>query len=546
MQFPIDRRCTIVGLLLSGFPLLLAAPAAGVDGQWEAFTAIGRSSVLLELKSDGARLTGWLSQPNGKLEIANGSIQGNAVSFEMAVSIQGQQLRLFYEGQLDGDELRLTLRVRGRTGEESVILKRVDPDASPVDRFSEETAPEEVAAWLKANAIRFASVDADAGFADMAPLKARLRDARIVAMGEATHGTREFQQLKVRMFRFLVEQLGFTVFGIEANWPESLSVNEYVLGGNVDPTPGLGFLWWQTEEVFALLRWMRQYNQDPAHTQKLKFYGFDMQTPGLAESNVLDYLQRVDPELVDPAGEAFDLLGRWGENKRYETASAEVKRRTTESLASILRRFDEHKQAYVAASSLQDWTMARQNMVVVKQAEVKLGNQGEPGRTFRDRAMAENVKWILEQEPPGTKMMLWAHNGHVGAAAPVHNPDRLPMGGYLRGFFGDRLVACGFMFQKGGFRAVDMTTRNVSEFTVGPPPRGSLDATLAAVSSPLFAVDLRGLQKGKVADWFAEPHVSRQIGGGYSQATPGVWMHRIRAARDFDLLIFVDETTASK
>jgi erythromycin esterase len=120
------------------------------------------------------------------------------------------------------------------------------------------------------------------------------------------------------------------------------------------------------------------------------------------------------------------------------------------------------------------------------------------------------------------------------------------MGGYLRDFFGDRLVTCGFIFQQGGFRAVDMTTRNVSAFTVGPPPRGSLDATLAAMSSPLFAVDLRGLPKGKVADWFAEPHVSRQIGGGYSEATPGVWMHRIRAAHDFDLLIFVDKTTASK
>jgi erythromycin esterase len=536
---------TILAILLSGFALLPAA-RAGVDGQWEALTSTGRSGVLLELKSNGGRLTGWLSQPNGKLEIANGSIQGNAVSFEMAVDIQGQQLRLFYEGQLDGDELRLTLRVRGRPGEESVTLKRVDPDASPLDRFAEGAAPNDVTGWLKTNAIRFGSVDADAGFADMAPLKARLREARIVAMGEATHGTREFQQLKVRMFRFLVEQLGFTVFGIEANWPEALEVNEYVLGGNVDPTRGLGFLWWQTEDMFALLSWMRQYNQDPAHTRKLKFYGFDMQTPGLAQSNVLDYLRRVDPEAVDTATEVFKMLGSWGENKQYETAAAEFKRRTAEKLAALLRRFDERKQDYVGKSSLPDWTMARQNMVIVKQAEVKLGNQGQPGRAFRDQAMAENVKWILEQEPLGSKMMLWAHNGHVAAAAPVYAPDHLPMGGHLREFFGDRLVTCGFIFQQGGFRAVDMATRSVNAFTVGPPPRGSLDATLAALGAPLFAIDLRGLPKGTVADWFAERRVSRQIGGGYSEATPGVWMHRIHAAHDFDLLIFVDRTTPSR
>jgi erythromycin esterase len=380
----------------------------------------------------------------------------------------------------------------------------------------------------------------------MAPLKARLQGARIVAMGEATHGTREFQQLKARMFRFLAEELGFTVFGIEGNWPESLTVNRYVLGGNVDAEQGLGFGWWHTEDMSALLHWMRQYNQDPAHTRKLKFYGFDMQVPGLAESNVLDYLRRVDPETVDTAAQAFDVLGHWAENKQYEIASTGVKRRTAGSLAILLRRFDERKQEYVRRSSEQDWTMARQNLVIVKQAEVKLGNQGEPGRTFRDRAMAENVKWILDQEPPGTKMMLWAHNGHVAVAAPPDAPDHIPMGGHLREFFGDRLVSCGFIFQQGSFRAVDMTTNDVSAFTAGPSPRGSLDATLAALGAPLFAIDLRRLPKGRAADWFAEPHVSRQIGGGYSEAAPGVWMHRIRAARDFDLLIFVNNTTPSR
>ncbi|HZL57782.1 MAG TPA: erythromycin esterase family protein [Bryobacteraceae bacterium] len=162
------------------------------------------------------------------------------------------------------------------------------------------------------------------------------------------------------MFRFLVERLGFTAFGIEANWPESLSVNEYVLGGEVNLTAGLGFAWWQTEDMFALLRWMREYNQNPTHTRKLKFYGFDMQTPGLAESNVHGYLRRVDPEIVDEAQRSFDVLGRSGENREYETASAEVKKRTADTLALILRRFDE------------------------RQAEVKLGDQSVAGKSFRD------------------------------------------------------------------------------------------------------------------------------------------------------------------
>ena len=526
----------IAAILLSSFTLFGAA-GAGVDGKWAADTAAGPSGVVLELKSDGGRVTGWLSQPNGKLEITNGSIEGTAVSFEMAVSIQGQSLKLVCSGELAGDEMHLTLRAPGRPGGEEFTLRRVNPDA-PLDRYAEPPAPQEVAAWLKSNAIPLA--------AGMTALKARLQDARIVAMGEATHGTREFQQLKVQMFRFLVEELGFTVFGIEANWPESLLVNRYVLGGNVDPNEGLGFDWWRTEDMSALLHWMRDYNQDPAHTRKLKFYGFDMQGPGLAASNVLGYLRGVDPEAVDDAAKVFAILGPWAENKEYEAASNESKHRTADSLAVLLRRFDERKEQYVRRSSMQDWTVARQNMVIAKQAEVKLGSQDERGRIFRDRSMAENVKWILDQEPPGTKMMLWAHNGHVAAAAPLDAPDHLPMGGHLRKMFGDRLVSCGFIFDQGSFRAVDMTTRLVRSFAVGPPPPGILDATLAALKMPLFAIDLRRLPQGKVADWFAQPHYSRQIGGGYAESTPGVWMHRLHAAREFDLLLFVDKTTPTR
>src|SRR5665213_2011650 len=123
--------------------------------------------------------------------------------------------------------------------------------------------------------------------------------------------------------------------------------------------------------------------------------------------------------------------------------------------------------------------------------------------------MAENVKWILDREPSGTKMMLWAHNGHVAAAAPPDAPADIPMGGHLRQIFGDEMVSCGFAFGQGSFRAVDMPTGQINTFTVSPAPRGSFDATLASLDIPLFAVDLR-----HAPEWFAAPHYSRQIGGG--------------------------------
>lgn len=521
-----------------------AAAQAGVDGQWVIAVPGGGVGMLLELKSDGGRLTGSLSGPNGKLEIVHGSIEGAAISFETVVTLDRRTITVRYKGQIEGDEIHLTVGARESGGEQRVTAKRRAADAPPPDWFSESPAPGEVVARLKANAIALESVQPGSSFDDMAPLKARLKDARVVAMGEATHGTREFFQFKHRMFEFLVEELGFTVFGIEGNWPESLRVNEYVAGGKGDPREalaGLYFWTWQTEEVLDLIRWMRQYNHDPAHTRKLKFYGFDMQYPGVAESNVLDYLRRVDAEYRETAAQAFAVLGSSAGNQAYENGPAEVKRHTAENLAAILRRFDERKQEYIALSSLDEWTVARQNMVIVKQAEVKVADQADPGH-YRDQAMAENVKWILDQEPPGTRMMLWAHNGHVAGEAQGYQP----MGGRLRRIFGEQAALCGFLFQQGGFRAIDMTTNAMSVFTVGPPPQGSLDATFAAVGAPLFAVDLRHLPGGKVADWFDAPHVSRSIGAGYSEATPGIWLQRIRAARAFDMLIFVGTTTPSR
>lgn len=524
---------------------LVPVAQAGVDGQWAIAVPGSSAGVRLELKSDGGRLTGSLSGPNGKMEIGNGSISGDAISFETAVKLDRQTITVFYKGQVEGDEIHLTVGAGEYGGGQRVTAKRLPANAAPPDWFSESPAPDEVVAWLKANAISLKSVQPGSGFDDMMPLKARLKDARVVAMGEATHGTREFFQFKHRMFEFLVEELGFTVFGMEANWPESLEVNAYVLEGKGDAREAVGrlaFAVWQTEEVLDLIRWMRQYNLDAAHTQKLKFYGFDMQAQRGAESNVLAYLRRVDPEYRAAAAQTFAVLGEYPNNQAYIDGPAEIRRRTAESLAAILRRFDERKPEYIARTGQSEWAMARQNMVVVKQAEAKMANPGEPGRAYRDQAMAENVKWIMDQEPAGTKMMLWAHDNHIAGDAEAHPP----MGAHLRRIFGEQVALCGFLFQQGSFRAIDMTTHAATIYTVGPPPEGSLDATFAAAGVPLFAADLRHLPGGKVADWFAAPHVSRQIGAGYSEATPGIWLQRTRAARAFDVLIFVGKTTASR
>ena len=156
-----------------------------------------------------------------------------------------------------------------------------------------ETSPEEQAAvqWVRQNAIPLKTVEAGNGFADMAPLDRVVGDARIVALGEATHGTREFFQLKHRMVEYLAARKGFTIFSIEASMPEAYRLNSFVLRGEGDPKQllkGLYFWTWNTEEVLDMILWMREFNR--SGKGRIEFTGFDMQTPTLPMETVRDFL----------------------------------------------------------------------------------------------------------------------------------------------------------------------------------------------------------------------------------------------------------------
>src|ERR1700761_354618 len=145
--------------------------------------------------------------------------------------------------------------------------------------------------WLRENAAPLQTVEAGHGFADLRPLGQMIGNARIVELGEATHGTREFFQLKHRLIEFLASQKEFTIFSIEANMPEAYRLNDFVLNGAGDPKQllkGMYFWTWNTEEVLDMILWMREFNR--SGKARIEFTGFDMQTPTLPMETVRDFL----------------------------------------------------------------------------------------------------------------------------------------------------------------------------------------------------------------------------------------------------------------
>lgn len=176
-----------------------------------------------------------------------------------------------------------------------------------------------------------------------------------------------------------------------------------------------------------------------------------------------------------------------------------------------------------------EWAV--QNARVVQQAMTAMTDP-----LARDRSMATNIAWILDQNPKA-KVVLWAHDGHVAAGGVNHET----MGTNLRARYGAQMVVVGFAFNQGSFRAVEVGVGKIRDFTVPPAPADSLDGTLAAARLPLFALDLR-----KAPPWFLQERKSRQIGAGFSEGNADAYLMAIRPAAAFDALIFIDTTTASR
>lgn len=322
--------------------------------------------------------------------------------------------------------------------------------APPIDTSEHDVADRAATVqWLAAHAKPLRTVEPTGDHSDLDFLHDWIGKARIVALGEATHGTREFFQLKHRIFRHLVEREGFTAIAFEAGLPEAMDIDRYIQTGEGDPRSLLAQLYWtwNTQEVLDLIKWMRTYNADSRHARKIHFYGFD-------------------PRGVPDA---------------------------------------------------------------------------------RDREMAQNADLTLAGEGKDGRIVLWAHNYHVGVSCePVKT-----MGCFLRSRH-DRndLFILGFAFNRGGFqaRAAPFPADGaLKTFDVAPAPPDSLDGTLAQTGIKLFAINLREIPAdGPVAAWMARPHLTRNLGALYDTSAPEQFFLPLTPPGVYDALLFVETTTAAR
>src|SRR5262249_31375974 len=144
-----------------------------------------------------------------------------------------------------------------------------------------EPPPKDVVTWIRDHATELPGPKLAHGLENMAPIGKVVGGARVVAIGEATHGTHEFFVLKHRMLEYLVTERACPVLAIQASQPECRALNDYILHGVGNPRVWLGALFgwrWQTQEMLDLIEWMREWNAEPRHHNKVQLLGYDMRT----------------------------------------------------------------------------------------------------------------------------------------------------------------------------------------------------------------------------------------------------------------------------
>lgn len=448
-------------------------------------------------------------------------------------------------------------------------------DATSPEAASPDAA---VSTWLRQSAIPLAGVTAGNGFADLEPLRAELAGVRIVGLGEATHGTREFFQLKHRLVEFLVRELGFTVLALEVQYHKCLPVNAYVLGTEPsdDPAaliranlPGI----YQTEEVLALVEWMRAYNGNVPDERKVRFAGFDVQLPHRAADAVAAYVRRVAPDeltsvealLAETAPKDFRRF--W---LAYGERPAAQKARLHARLLALLGSLVAREARFVRMTSRAEFDAAVQSArILVQSDEVRSVPEAKKQTVDdrRDRAMAETVDFLLQGAQPGARVMLWAHNFHVWTMKPDAGAMRdaatraalarhqllfTPMGRWLREAYGAEYYALGFVSDEGSFQAVAAEAGDDSmeplEFTLGPSPEGSLAAVLSRAGLENAIVPLRGVTvEGPVGRWLGAPKSIRFAGADFSKTWKEAEYSVPTVLREhFDGLVFVRRTTRAR
>ena len=385
----------------------------------------------------------------------------------------------------------------------------------------------------------------------------RYADAKIVLIGEASHGTSEFYRARAAITRRLIETHGFDVVAVEADWPDAAEINRQVglqPPRRMDPPPFSRFpTWmWRNTDVEAFVRWLREHNGARPVGGRAGFYGLDLYNMHASMAAVLEYLDKVDPVAAAEARVRYGCMAPWDNTPAaYGRAAlsegyAICEREVVGILVDLVRRAADY--AARDGESLFDATQNARLVVDAERYYRAMYHGAHESWNLRDRHMFETLERILKMRGPRSKAVVWAHNSHIGDARYTEMGAarrELNIGQLCRERYGRDVALIGFGTHSGTVMAASDWDGPAEVKTVRPSRPDSFEGLFHAVSEKRFLVDLRpGHNEALRAD-LREPRLERYIGVIYRPESERLSHYgHASLSEQYDAFVWFDETHA--
>lgn len=365
--------------------------------------------------------------------------------------------------------------------------------------------------------------------------RAPLSDAaakRVVGVGEATHGNKEFAQTRKLIIQKLVREHGFRTVALEADFGGTAEADDYVMGGRgsaEDAAKALGFDIYRTRETADLLRWIRDHNATtPEEHDKVRLYGFDMQRYDHNKKRLLRYLAKAAPAVARQTETSLAAL-------TDASRSKQPTERTIAAADHLVTHLKQDRAKYMNAGSPEEYTLALHHAETIQHG-AQLQTSANDYARKRDTWMAENIKWITEAQ--GRKnIVVAAHNSHLDKTGAAFSFES--MGVHLTRTYGDDYFVIATEFGTNTFISKDDGTGKRTRFTVtndsplaklfGNEPLGYVNLTQAATNPANRDLLTSKLPMGSIGDGFRSLYSS--ISRAYTVPTV--------PADAYDALVFV-------
>ncbi|MGF9854827.1 erythromycin esterase family protein [Bacillus paramobilis] len=398
---------------------------------------------------------------------------------------------------------------------------------------------------IQSQAYPLKTIEPSKSFEDLKPLKKMIGSAQYVGLGENTHGSSEIFTMKFRLVKYLVTEMGFTNFTMEEDWGNGLKLNEYIQTGKGNPREFLNLLY-PTDEIIAMIEWMKDYNANPSNKKKIQFIGLDLKELDQGCFNkVIDYVRLHRPDLLAEVEENYKELSAFnGGLQEYMDLAPEIKEKfkaNAERVARLLK--DENKQSNTEIVSPEYiWAKATAS-AIEKFTTMLIPNDYPSMLKLHEQYLADHAMWA--QETLGGKTMVWGHNLHIAKGIIDEKLYPYAAGQFLKERLDNNYVTIGSTTTEGNFTLYSeydpstggkITTREI------PQNINSFNYTLGKVPYNMFLLDNRHL-RGQAEKWVKAKRPLLSIGG---QIFPNESVYFDKSLLEqFDIIFHIRKTSPS-